>query len=253
MTFDTAVDRTLSILGYPRLAYEPVNRYRESMSLRIAPSARIAKGCLLRGRVRLAPRTRLSRGCVLTGDVTVGRGTNFEPDCDLAGEVEIGRYCAIARKCTFQEPNHEMIRPSLQRRVYAEVLDSDPPSVSKGPIVVGSDVWIGARTVVLSGVTIGDGAVVGAGSIVTDDVEPYAVVAGVPAERRKWRFPEPVRERLLDLEWWRWDEETIRANRDFFERELTEPEDVPSVEGWLEAGDRRSYRVAPSGSPSSGA
>ncbi|WP_086889996.1 CatB-related O-acetyltransferase [Natrarchaeobaculum aegyptiacum] len=232
MTLETVVDRSLSLLGYPAAACTLADRLlpSEHLELDVAPSARIATGCLCRGSIDLAPRTRLSRGCILNGDVSVGRRTNLEPKCELIGDVSIGRYCAIARECTFQEPNHETQRPSLQNKLYADVLDSELESTTKGPITVGNDVWIGARATVLSGVTIGDGAIVGAGAIVTDDVEPYAVVAGVPAERVSWRFPEPVREKLLELEWWNWDERTIRANRDFFERDLTGPEDVPTVD-----------------------
>ncbi|AXR78962.1 CatB-related O-acetyltransferase [Natrarchaeobaculum sulfurireducens] len=230
MTLATVLDRTLSVLGYPRPTHGLVNRFRDETRLEVDPTARIATGCLLRGQVDLASRARLSRGCILNGDVSVGRGTNLEPECELVGDVDLGRYCAIARETVFQETNHEMAQPSLQIRLYDRVLDSDLHPASKGPITVGSDVWIGARATILSGVEIGHGAVIGAGAIVTDDVEPYAVVAGIPAERVKWRFPESVREKLLELEWWEWDERTIRANRDFFERELVGPEDVPSVD-----------------------
>ena len=115
----------------------------------------------------------------------------------------------------------------MQIRFYDEVLDSDLPPTAEGPITVGNDVWIGTGATVLSGVTVGDGAIIGAGAVVTDDVEPYAIVAGVPAERINWRFPERVREALLALEWWEWDEKTMRANREFFERELHALEDIP--------------------------
>ncbi|WP_049927490.1 DapH/DapD/GlmU-related protein [Halopiger goleimassiliensis] len=235
MTVATLVERCLSVLGYPAVTRHLLNRFGDRTTLEVASSARLARGCLLRGRVDLAPRTRVSRGCVLNGDVTVGRGTNLEPDCEVVGDVSFGNYCAIARESTFQEHNHPTDRASLQYRFYDEVLDSDLESSSKGPIEVGSDVWIGARATILSGVTVGHGAVVGAGAVVTDDVEPYAVVAGVPAERVRWRFPPAIRERLLEVAWWERDEETLRAHRDFFERELTDPADVPAF-------DRRSGR-----------
>ncbi|MEY7852069.1 CatB-related O-acetyltransferase [Natrarchaeobius sp. A-rgal3] len=237
MTLGTVLDRSLSILGYPSVASELVGRFSDSRTLSIPPTARVSRGCLLRGAVDLGPRARLSRGCVLNGDVRVGRATNLEPNCDLVGDVALGNYCAIARRCTFQETNHETGKPAMQIRLYDELLESDLPPTSAGPIRVGSDVWIGTRATILSGVTIGDGAIVGAGAIVTDDVEPYSVVAGVPAERIKWRFPREVRERLLDLEWWEWDEETIRANRAFFERELHEAADVPSSRSIGERGE----------------
>lgn len=222
VTLETILHRTLSVLGYPPAAHEVVNRYADSTTLDIDSSARISMGCLLRGNVDLGPYARLSRGCVLGGDVTIGRRTNLEPDCDLVGEVELGNYCAIARECTFQQTNHKTTQPSMQIRLYEEVLDSDLPPTDDGPIEIGSDVWMGTDVTVLSGVTIGDGAIVGAGSVVTDDVDPYSVVAGVPAKHIKWRFPEAVRELLLELEWWEWDEAQILEHRDFFETELDE-------------------------------
>lgn len=234
MTLDTLIERSLSVLGYPAVTHDLASRHLESVELDVAPSARIAMGCLLRGRIDLHPHTRLSRGCILTGDVTVGKRTNLEPNCDLVGDVELGKYCAIAKRTTFQQTNHEMSKPSLQIRFYEEVLDGDLPPAADGPIRVGNDVWIGLGATILSGVEIGDGAVVGAGAVVTDDVEPYAVVAGVPAERIGWRFPEPVREKLLELEWWEWDEETMRERRAFFERDLRDVDQIPDPERQIE-------------------
>lgn len=230
MALDTFLERSLSLLGYPSAIHELLNRYREGTDLEIDPSARVALGCLLRGRVELRPHCRLSRGCVLTGDVTVGERTNLEPNCTVIGDVELGKYCALAPETTFQQTNHETSRPSQQIRFYDEVLDSDLPPAADGPIRVGNDVWTGRDATILSGVTVGDGAIVAAGAVVTDDVDPYAIVGGVPAERIGWRFPADVREKLLDLEWWEWDEATMRERREFFERELADPTDVPEPE-----------------------
>ncbi|AFZ72583.1 acyltransferase [Natronobacterium gregoryi] len=242
MTLETLLHRSLSALGYPTATHELVNRYSESTRLDVDSTARISIGCLLRGNVDLGPYVRLSRGCVVGGDVTIGRRTNLEPDCDVVGHVEFGNYCAVARESTFQQTNHKTNQPSQQMKLYSEVLDSELPPTEDGPITVGNDVWIGAGTTVLTGVTIGDGAIVGAGSVVTGDVEPYSVVAGVPATRVKWRFPADVRERLLELEWWEWDEETIRDRRDFFEREL---DGLDSLEETLEIDRRPSVAPAP--------
>ena len=76
---------------------------------------------------------------------------------------------------------------------------------TKGDIRIGNDVWIGEDAKILSGVTIGDGAVIGANSLVTKNVPPYAVVGGVPAKIIKYRFPENVISRLLQIKWWDWD------------------------------------------------
>jgi virginiamycin A acetyltransferase len=85
---------------------------------------------------------------------------------------------------------------------------------SKGPIVIGNDVWSGFGSVVLPGVTVGDGAVLAAGAVVTRDVPPYSIVGGVPAKVISYRFEEPVRAALLRIRWWDWPEAKVRAHID---------------------------------------
>jgi hypothetical protein len=79
-----------------------------------------------------------------------------------------------------------------------------------GDTIVGSDVWLCYEAVILSGRTIGDGAIVAAGAVVTKDVPPYAIVGGNPARLIRYRFPEEQREALLDIRWWDWPEHEIR-------------------------------------------
>ena len=76
-------------------------------------------------------------------------------------------------------------------------------------IVIGNDVWIGARCIIFEGVTIGDGAVIAAGSIIRKDVPPYAVVGGVD-RIIKYRFNQETIDKLLKTQWWNWDDEKIR-------------------------------------------
>lgn len=83
-------------------------------------------------------------------------------------------------------------------------------AISKGLVEVGSDVWIGRNVKILSGVRIGNGAIVGAHSVVTKDVPSYSVVAGNPAEVKKMRFSENVITALLQMEWWNWDDQLIK-------------------------------------------
>jgi len=82
---------------------------------------------------------------------------------------------------------------------------------TRGDVVIGSDCWICTDALILSGVTIGHGAVVAAGAVVTRDVPPYAVVGGNPARFIKWRFPEATCQALLDIAWWDWPEAEILA------------------------------------------
>ena len=88
----------------------------------------------------------------------------------------------------------------------------------KGDIVVGDDVWIGARATILSGVTIGQGAIVAAGAVVTKDVPPYSIVAGIPARVIKYRFDESIRERLEKIDYSRLTKDSIKKHiQDLYE------------------------------------
>ncbi|GLQ81463.1 hypothetical protein GCM10007881_49840 [Mesorhizobium huakuii] len=82
-----------------------------------------------------------------------------------------------------------------------------------GPTEIGNDVWIGLRAVIMPGIRIGDGAVVGAGSIVTKDVAPYAIVAGNPARFIRSRFTDDQIASLLAIRWWEWSDEKIMAEK----------------------------------------
>jgi tetrahydrodipicolinate N-succinyltransferase len=84
------------------------------------------------------------------------------------------------------------------------------------PISIGSDVWIGAGAMILDGVNIGHGAVVGARSVVTKNVPPYAIVAGVPARIIRYRFTDEIIARLLEIAWWNLDDSVISEKIEFF-------------------------------------
>jgi len=87
-------------------------------------------------------------------------------------------------------------------------------SKNKGDMVIGNDVWIGLEATIMPGVTIGDGAIIGAKSVVTHNVEPYSVVAGNPARVIKKRFSDETIKRLLKIQWWNWPIQTIETHRD---------------------------------------
>jgi acetyltransferase-like isoleucine patch superfamily enzyme len=89
---------------------------------------------------------------------------------------------------------------------------SDVGIDSRGPVTVGNDVWVGYEACVLSGVTIGDGAIVGARALVRKSVEPFSIVAGNPAKHIRYRFEAPVREALLRIRWWDWSDDVVAAH-----------------------------------------
>ena len=132
-------------------------------------------------------------------------------------KLKIGRFCSIAcgAKFLFTSANHTMRSLSTYPfPIFFEAWGLDGKDIrsawdNKGDIVVGNDVWIGYEAVVLSGVTIGDGAIIGTRAVVTKEVPPYTIVGGVPAKPIRKRFDEQTIEKLEALQWWNWDRETI--------------------------------------------
>lgn len=114
----------------------------------------------------------------------------------------IGSFCSIADEVLFLlGADHRLDYISTYPYKY-RILHSTPyEAVSKGNIIIGDDVWIGHRAIILSGVTIGQGAVVAAGAVVAKDVPPYAVVAGVPAKVIKYRFEQKIIDKLAMLDY----------------------------------------------------
>jgi phosphonate metabolism protein (transferase hexapeptide repeat family) len=135
----------------------------------------------------------------------------------------VGKFGNVAAAARLGPTNHPIDRPSAHHFTYRAAmydLGADDDSVfewrADQPVTVGHDVWIGHGAIVLPGVTIGNGAVVGAGAVVADDVDPYTVVAGVPAEPIRRRFSPDVAERIEATEWWHWDHETLAERIEAF-------------------------------------
>lgn len=132
----------------------------------------------------------------------------------------IGKFCSIAcgARFLFNSANHTMRSlSSYPFPLFFEEWGLDRADVAsswdnKGDIVIGSDVWIGYEAVILAGVTVGDGAVIGARALVSRDVPPYTIVGGVPARPIRKRFSEETIEKLLALRWWDWPRERIAQN-----------------------------------------
>jgi acetyltransferase-like isoleucine patch superfamily enzyme len=96
----------------------------------------------------------------------------------------------------------------IQWKLEGAIKDGTP--ATKGDIIIGSDVWLGTDATILSGVTIGHGTVVATRSVVTRDIPPYAMAVGAPARVIRYRFSEDVIKKLLEIQWWEWDDEQIR-------------------------------------------
>lgn len=130
--------------------------------------------------------------------------------------VSVGKYCSIASNVSFLlGANHKRglitTYPISMLNKNKKPTDSNEP----GDIHIGNDVWIGYGATLIGGISIGDGAIIGAGAVVIKDVPPYAVVTGVPAEIRRFRFDENSIEGLIKIKWWDWSEEKIKQNEEY--------------------------------------
>lgn len=135
-------------------------------------------------------------------------------------KLVIGKFCSIAcgAKFLFTSANHTQTSLSTYPfPIFFEEWGLDVQNITtawdnKGAIIIGNDVWIGYEAVILSGVTIGDGAIIGARAVVTRDIPPYTIAAGVPAKPIRRRFDVETIARLEELRWWDWEEEKTRQN-----------------------------------------
>ena len=174
----------------------------------------------LHGDVRVSAYAALYR-VEISGPVSIGYSTSlWGPDIEVhcrKNPIRIGNYCSIARGVSLYEYMHDYQRLStyyVGRNILGLPLEQEIES--KGPIDIGHDVWIGAYAHVMSGVKVGNGSVIAAGAVVTKDVPPFAIVAGVPARILKYRFDEQTRVRVEALGWWSWDRDAVRKNAELF-------------------------------------
>jgi len=132
----------------------------------------------------------------------------------------IGKFCSIACGATFLFNSANHTRSSLSTYpfpLFFEEWGLEKENVAaswdnKGDIVIGNDVWIGYEAVIMAGVTIGDGAIIGARAVVTKDVPPYTVAGGIPAKPIRKRYSQETIAALSELKWWDWPQERIAQN-----------------------------------------
>jgi acetyltransferase-like isoleucine patch superfamily enzyme len=180
--------------------------------VKLNPGARIIAS-------RLLGPAYLNRNAQVGPDAVVGRYFGMN-ESGFVARASIGHFCSIGARTAINPFNHPVGWLSIHEFQYhpgsfdwvAEYnaiarLPRTPDMFE--PVTIGSDVWMGHNVNVMPGVSVADGAVIGAGSVVTKDVPPFAIVAGAPASVRRLRFSERIVERLLRLRWWDLDLEDL--------------------------------------------
>lgn len=131
--------------------------------------------------------------------------------------ADIGKLCSISWNCTIGATQHHKYRITTHAFAYIanyKISKTDKKVIVK--TILKNDVWIGANAIILPGVTIGNGAIIGAGAVVTKDVPDYAIVIGSPAKIISYRFSVEIIEKLLELQWWDWDFNILKKYHELF-------------------------------------
>ena len=173
------------------------------------------EGARVSSRAQIGRQAMVRKGSDVWSDVTLGDYSYISGPGAYVESARIGKFCSIARRAVIGPADHDLsgvtAHPFAQSPAYGGLARTVKAHPQKPPPVIGNNVWIGMNAMVMRGVTIGDGAVVAANSVVTRDVAAYSVVGGVPARVIKSRVSPDIAEALLRIRWWDWPDSRLAA------------------------------------------
>lgn len=211
-------------LGFIKKALEIANAGARDIENKLRfKNSIIDNGCCINSNSIIHSNVHLLKNNVINNS-EINAYTYLGENC-LVQNTTIGKFCSIANDVLIGLGKHPIDNFSTATLFYKKkntlkikLIDDELDFVEYESISIGHDVWIGARAVILDGVTIGDGAIIASNSVVTKDVPPYAIVGGIPAKIIKYRFEGKKIEQLLLSKWWEMDVAEIKKNMDFLNK-----------------------------------
>ena len=199
--------------------------------------------CFIADNVSLG-NSRLGYMCNVTHHVelqnsTIGKRTSIGRYTKMT-DADIGAYCSISWDVSIGARSHPMERITGHAFTFQKqfgIVESDIPRMETERTKIGNDVWIGCNAVIMAGLTVGNGAVIGAGTIVTHDVDPYTIVCGVPGRVIRKRFSDVEIQALQELEWWNFPDPVLKENIGWFQKPL----DIEIITKLKEIKDREKF------------
>jgi acetyltransferase-like isoleucine patch superfamily enzyme len=177
---------------------------------------RVSKFALIDNISILHKRAKVNYGCQIFNS-KIGAYTYIGPNSSIVC-AEIGKFCSVAKDVSVGLAKHDMdlisTSPIFTSKANGtgSVWTTNNDLEECARVVIGNDVWIGTKVIIMGGVRVGDGSVIGAGSIVTKDIPDYAIAVGAPAKIIKYRFEPDIIEKLQKIKWWNLSESKLRGS-----------------------------------------
>ena len=159
-------------------------------------------------------------GCNFSGKIKIGYATTLGYRNLLSGSIAIGKYCQLGVDVALHATNHPIsyMTTYINQNLFQGELKH---LKEENSIIIGHDVWIGHGVIIVGNVTIGNGAILAAGSVITKDVEPYSIVAGVPAKEIRKRFSDTIIQEIETLQWWDKSEQELEKIKPLFFKDFS--------------------------------
>lgn len=175
----------------------------------------------------LGKRNRFTKGVFIEEGAIIGNYNYFGPYTMINNAI-IKNYCSIGPSVKIGQGNHSKDYITTYQKISAKLINH---SLNKEPSIIGNDVWCGANVVIMQGVSIGDGAIIGANSVVTNDIPDYAIVVGIPAKVIKYRFTQEIINIIKNTKWFDYDinkaEDIIKdLEENYFKYTMTKEQDI---------------------------